>query len=99
MTGTSDSPFSPLKQSFVSAVGMSALGHKLPRQLTAIVSALPPKAAAAVADQRVRFGSLTDITNRSAHVHFTPISGHQPYLESCYRRFSPFAPTVAVMPS
>ena len=29
---------------------MSALGQKLPRRLTATVSALPPKAATAVAD-------------------------------------------------
>jgi hypothetical protein len=31
---------------------MSALGHYLPRPAELLVSALPPKAAAAVADQR-----------------------------------------------
>ena len=33
---------------------MSAWGHKLPPSLGAVVSALPPKAAAAITDWRVR---------------------------------------------
>jgi hypothetical protein len=33
---------------------MSLMGQKLPRRLKAAVSALPPKAAAAVASRRVR---------------------------------------------
>jgi hypothetical protein len=40
---------------------LSALGQKLPRRLQFVVSDLPPKAAAGVGDQRVRFGSLADI--------------------------------------
>jgi hypothetical protein len=40
---------------------MSALGHKLPRRCRTVVSAIPPKAAAADAEQRVRFGPLSDI--------------------------------------
>ncbi len=40
---------------------MSALGQKLPRRLTAIVSALPPKAAATIDDRRVRLGPKADI--------------------------------------
>ena len=39
---------------------MSALGHELPPSLGAVVSALPPKAAAAADDQRVRFGPKAD---------------------------------------
>jgi hypothetical protein len=40
---------------------MSALGQKLPRRGQSGVSALPPKAAATVADQRVRFGPQADL--------------------------------------
>jgi len=39
---------------------MSALGHKLPRDAARGVSALPPKAAAPLADRRVRFGPKAD---------------------------------------
>jgi hypothetical protein len=42
---------------------MSALGQKLPRDLTRGAAALPPKAAAAVADQRVCFGPKADSCN------------------------------------
>jgi hypothetical protein len=38
------------------AFGMSAVGQKLPRRFRSAVSALPPKAAAAVDDRRVRQG-------------------------------------------
>src|SRR5580692_4497592 len=41
---------------------MSALGQKLPRPSRHLVSALPPKAAAALADRRVRFGPQANIT-------------------------------------
>jgi hypothetical protein len=40
---------------------MSALGQKLPRRGQSGMSALPPKAAAAVTDRRVRFGPKADI--------------------------------------
>jgi hypothetical protein len=40
---------------------MSALGQQLPRRGQIGMSALPPKAAAAVADRRVRFGPNGDI--------------------------------------
>jgi hypothetical protein len=40
---------------------MSALGQKLPRDLTRGAAAIPPKAAAAFADRRVRFGPKADI--------------------------------------
>jgi hypothetical protein len=39
---------------------MSALGQKLPRGAMRGASALPPKAAAAVADECVRFGPKAD---------------------------------------
>jgi hypothetical protein len=35
---------------------LSALGHKLPREQTKCAAALPPKAAAALTDLRVRYG-------------------------------------------
>jgi hypothetical protein len=35
--------------------------HQMPRWLTVLVSALPPKAAAAVADRRVRYWPIADI--------------------------------------
>ena len=44
-----------------SVAPMSALGHLLPRRLTATVSALPSKAAAALADLRVRFGPRAEM--------------------------------------
>src|SRR5277367_1330991 len=37
------------------------MGHWLPRSSQPVVSALPPEAAAAVADRRVRFGPIADI--------------------------------------
>jgi hypothetical protein len=43
---------------------MSALGQKLPRDLTRGAAALPPIAAAALADRRVRYGPTTDIRGR-----------------------------------
>jgi aryl-alcohol dehydrogenase-like predicted oxidoreductase len=40
---------------------MSALGQKPPRRRRSAVSALPPKAAATLADRRVRFGPKADM--------------------------------------
>jgi hypothetical protein len=46
---------------------MSALGQKLPRDLTRGAAALPPKAATALADRRVRFGPQADIGAATRH--------------------------------
>lgn len=47
---------------------MSALGHELPRELTGVAAALPPKAAAVVSRRRVRFGPIGDIANDESPV-------------------------------
>jgi hypothetical protein len=46
----------------------SEMGQKLPQRLTAFVSALPLKAAAAVADRRVRFEPKADIDWRLTYL-------------------------------
>ena len=55
---------------------MSALGQKLPRRGQVAVSALPPKAAAVVADRRVRFGPKADIEPSFDHL---VSDGEQPW--------------------
>ena len=49
---------------------MSALGQKLPRDPTRGAAALPPKAAATLADRRVRFGPLSDLCNAANSILF-----------------------------
>jgi hypothetical protein len=74
---------------------MSALGQKLPRRGQVGMSALPPKAAATVADQRVRFGPTTDIGDLIQHSftlsgdHASPIVSRTAFASGPSRWASP----------
>jgi hypothetical protein len=59
-----------------SAVGplMSAVGHELPRRHRSSAAASPPKAAAALADRRVRFGPQADPCTAKTFLEETELS-------------------------